>query len=317
MTHTPTLPSGLSIQSLRRSPEGFQLRLGDRVGVFYAGRLSDGTPFDANFDFNGFLALRQPFVFTLGEGEVIEGWEEGLAGRRIGEVLELTIPPELGYGSQGQGSIPANATLIFTVVLLGVIPAEQAGLPAEQIAPIFYDLKALGLTPRRLGLNRKLLSADLSTAESGRLLVGTDLNDTLTGRSEGELLLGLRGLDRLTGGGGADIQVGGTGADTFVIAALNDSLPGRERRDRIADFKGGKGDRIDLSGGDADSGREGVQPFRFIGAAAFSGQAGDLRYKAGLLQGDVDGDRLPDLEIALLGKPNLQASHLVLEAPIA
>lgn len=313
MPQTITTANGLSITILRRAPGGPRLQAGDTVGVWYAGRTSDGTPFDANLDFDGFRPLSpRPFVFTLGTGQVIQGWEQGLLNRQVGEVLELTIPPELGYGSSGNGTIPPNATLVFTVVLLGVIGADQAALPADQRQSFLYDLKALGLKPSKLGLSRKFLSPELSSARSGRLLVGTERPDTITGGNDGELLVGLPGDDRLTGAGGKDIQVGGKGADTFVIEAVGDSAAGAANRDVISDFQGRKGDRIDLSGIDADSNLEGQQAFRFIRTKPFSGQAGELRYRAGLLQGDVNGDRKADLELELLGQPKLQAGQLLL-----
>lgn len=313
MTKTITTADGLKIRTLRPAPRGPRLRPGDTVGVFYAGTLIDGTPFDANIDFDGFRPLRQPFVFTLGEGQVIQGWDQGLLNRQVGEVLELRIPPELGYGDSGSGTIPPNATLVFQVVLLGVIGADQAALPADQRVPFFYDLNALGLKPSKLGLSRKLLSPELSSARDGRLLVGTELADTISGGNDGELLLGLPGNDRLTGAGGKDILAGGKGADTFVIAALSDSAAGAANRDLISDFQGRKGDRIDLSGLDANSNLEGRQAFRYIGAKPFSGQAGELRYSAGgRLQGDVNGDQKPDLALELLGNPKFQASWLLL-----
>lgn len=316
MAKTITTADGLKIRILRPAPRGPRLRPGDTVGVFYDGKLIDGTPFDANFDFVGFRPLNQLFVFTLGKNQVIQGWEKGLLNRRVGEVLELTIPPDQGYGSSGQGTIPPNARLVFRLVLLGVIPAEQAALPEAQRAPRFYNLKDLGLKPSSLGLSEKLLSAELSTVQAGRLLVGTNLPDTITGLGSGELsgelLLGLRGNDRLSGGQGRDIQVGGNGGDTFVYTTLGDSPAGQDQRDVIADFQGRQRDRIDLSAIDADPGLEGNQGFIFIGSAAFSGQPGELRYRSGLLQGNAKGDLQADLEIELLGDPNLLAGHLLL-----
>jgi FKBP-type peptidyl-prolyl cis-trans isomerase len=88
---------------------------GDVLSVLYTGKLDDGTVFDASS-----LHGNQPFSFTLGVGNVIEGWDLGLVGMKVGGTRELTIPPELGYGSSGQGPIPPNATLHFTVQLLSV-----------------------------------------------------------------------------------------------------------------------------------------------------------------------------------------------------
>lgn len=304
-------PSGLNVRVLRASPGGRLLERGDRVGVFYAGTLTDGTPFDANIDFNGFQPLRNLFAFTLGENRVIQGWEQGLLNRRVGEVLELTIPPELAYGSSGTGGIPPNATLIFRVVIVGMLPADQMLLPMDQRRAIYYDLEALGLKPAALGLTRALLADLPSSGESGNLVVGTDLGDTLQGLDAAELLIGLKGVDRITGGGGRDVQVGGRGADSFIFRSVSDSLTGADRRDLISDFQGREqGDRIDMQAIDANSLRDGDQAFRWIKGAAFSGVAGQLRYEAGVLSADVNGDRQADMEITLLGAPALLAGDL-------
>lgn len=94
---------------------GAVAKSGDRVNVHYTGWLTDGTKFDSSKDRN------QPFAFTLGAGEVIPGWDQGVAGMKVGGKRTLTIPPELGYGAQGAGgAIPPNATLVFEVELLSV-----------------------------------------------------------------------------------------------------------------------------------------------------------------------------------------------------
>lgn len=93
---------------------GAEAVAGKSVTVNYVGTLTDGTKFDSSYDRN------QPFTFTLGAGEVIKGWDQGVAGMKIGGKRKLTIPPSLGYGATGQGPIPPNSTLIFEVELLGV-----------------------------------------------------------------------------------------------------------------------------------------------------------------------------------------------------
>lgn len=88
---------------------------GDTVVVHYTGCLLDGTKFDSSLDHG------EPFEFTLGIGEVIPGWDEGLSDLRVGDRVKLTIPPDLGYGVLGvPGLIPSNATLVFEIELLDV-----------------------------------------------------------------------------------------------------------------------------------------------------------------------------------------------------
>ena len=95
--------------------EGLEAKAGDTVSVHYTGWLDDGTKFDSSKDRN------QAFEFNLGAGMVIKGWDEGVAGMKVGGTRKLTIPHELGYGERGAGGvIPPYATLIFEVELLGI-----------------------------------------------------------------------------------------------------------------------------------------------------------------------------------------------------
>lgn len=88
---------------------------GKEITVHYTGWLVDGTKFDSSLD------RRQPLTITLGVGQVIRGWDEGFDGMKEGGKRKLTIPPEMGYGARGAGSvIPPNATLVFEVELLKV-----------------------------------------------------------------------------------------------------------------------------------------------------------------------------------------------------
>ena len=83
------------------------------VTVNYTGWLTDGTKFDSSLN-----PGRTPFRFTVGGGQVIKGWDEGLIGMKVGGKRKLTIPPNMGYGSQDMGVIPSNSTLVFEIDLL-------------------------------------------------------------------------------------------------------------------------------------------------------------------------------------------------------
>ena len=109
-----TTPSGLIIDDLVAG-DGAVAAAGQSVTVHYTGWLTNGTKFDSSKD------RCDPFVFDLGEGNVIKGWDEGVQGMKVGGKRKLTIPPALGYGARGAGGvIPPNATLVFEVELLEV-----------------------------------------------------------------------------------------------------------------------------------------------------------------------------------------------------
>jgi FKBP-type peptidyl-prolyl cis-trans isomerase FkpA len=111
-----TTASGLKYFVLKKAAgNGAVAKANDQVKVHYTGWLTDGKKFDSSVD------RGDPIAFKLGAGMVIKGWDEGIAGMKVGEKRQLQIPPELGYGERGAGGvIPPNATLIFDVELVSV-----------------------------------------------------------------------------------------------------------------------------------------------------------------------------------------------------
>lgn len=108
-----TTSSGLQFEDTLVG-SGPEAKSGDSVQVHYTGTLTNGTQFDTSRE-------RGPFTFHLGTGEVIKGWDEGVAGMKVGGKRTLIIPPQLGYGDSGAGSaIPGGSTLNFEVELLGI-----------------------------------------------------------------------------------------------------------------------------------------------------------------------------------------------------
>jgi FKBP-type peptidyl-prolyl cis-trans isomerase len=114
MTTETTTASGLKYMDLKEG-EGAAAKKGDTVEVHYTGTLTNGKKFDSSVDRN------TPFSFKLGMGHVIKGWDEGVAGMKVGGKRKLTIPAELAYGKNAvRDVIPANSTLVFEVELLKI-----------------------------------------------------------------------------------------------------------------------------------------------------------------------------------------------------
>ena len=109
------MDNGLIIEDIELG-QGSEANEYNKITVNYTGKLEDGSIFDSSLKKG-----RSPFTFTLGVGSVIKGWDLGVKGMNVGGKRKLTIPPELGYGNQGAGSIiPPGAKLVFEIDLLGV-----------------------------------------------------------------------------------------------------------------------------------------------------------------------------------------------------
>lgn len=104
----------LIIDDVRVGAEGPEVREGDKVTVNYEGTTKDGIRFDSSYE------RGEPFTFTVGAGKVIEGWEQGVLGMRVGGERILVVPPQLAYGSAQVGPIPPNSILVFKIELLSI-----------------------------------------------------------------------------------------------------------------------------------------------------------------------------------------------------
>ena len=252
MSHSP---GGLKIKDLITG-SGPGAQAGDVLRVEYRGTLLD----DPTVVFDESYGRTTPFAMTLGAGQVIAGWDTGLLGMQVGGKRELTIPPELAYGNQAVGKIPANASLVFEIRLLDATPGAtfktiaDAAAAEELAQPAGTRLFTSSLLGGRSSSRNDQLQAPAATTNSYQIW-GYDGNDSLTGGSRPDALLGGTGEDRLDGGGSNDILYGGPDKDTLVGGDGNDTLIG------------GPGDDVLLGGG---------QP---LDRAVFSGESWRYRLR--------------------------------------
>ena len=276
-----------------RSSKGSKVTTGDRIFVRYEGRLLNGSLFDRNYDFKdlGVVEGRDLFSFVIGQGQVIQGWEQGLNNSRLGEVVQLLIPPELGYGGNARPGIPPNSTLEFKVEVVGFSQGDKA-------RPVAYTLKDIGVDIRKYGLTEK----DLSGLSASK--IGVNGDETIIGTSEKDLITGLAGNNQISGGLARDILLSTKGADVFSYTKAEDSAPGKNSRDFIGGFT--SNDKVDLSGLNNEG------QLSFIGKNRFSRLSGEIRYDAGLLSIDLTGDGNSDFEVEIASKTGLVLSNLIL-----
>jgi FKBP-type peptidyl-prolyl cis-trans isomerase len=154
---TNTLEGGLLVEDFVIGT-GEEAKAGSEVSVHYVGTLPDGTMFDTSHKRN------RPFAFTIGEGRVIKGWDQGVPGMKIGGKRRLTVPAELAYGERKKGKIPPNSQLTFTIELVESVPP----LPPPKDATAFT-----GEPLRRTELERGLVLEDYADGE-GRVAAAGD-----------------------------------------------------------------------------------------------------------------------------------------------
>ena len=191
-------------RSYARDLIGVATQNGDTISVRYTGKLLNGTVFDSNAD-----GIKPEFSFQLGAGRVIKGWDTGLLGVNVGDVVFLSIPADQAYGANATGSIPANSPLNFQVEVLG----RSNATASERLSALQF------------GVPNTVLQAYLATTNSQEAdLRGLDAADQLTIGTKGGAVLAAAGNDSLTGDLGNDLLAGGLGADIFVLSAGNDVI---------------------------------------------------------------------------------------------
>jgi FKBP-type peptidyl-prolyl cis-trans isomerase len=163
---TTTLPGGLLVEDFVIG-QGEEAKIGSEVSIHYRGTLDDGTVFDTSRKRN------RPYTFTLGEGRVIKGWDQGVPGMKVGGKRRLTIPAELAYGPRGKGKIPPNSQLTFTLELVEAL----APLPAPKGEEVFA-----GEPLQRTELERGLVIEEYAAGEGRAAAAGDKVYVHYTGK---------------------------------------------------------------------------------------------------------------------------------------
>jgi hypothetical protein len=222
------------------------------------------------------------------------------------------------YGDTDDPGIPISRGLMFEFGNYALNRIDIGRIDLAILADLGHEVKSEDGLPLFELIDTQ---PNLTGSAANELLYGDYHANTLTGQAGADALYGGSGADRLEGGLGNDWLAGGSGADLFVFSSLADSRltalrsdGGKRLPDVIADFTSGV-DRIDLSALDAVAGTAGDQAFSFIGSAAFSGQAGQLRYEMhgdnAFILADLNGDRHADFQI-IAATPVLQAADFIL-----
>lgn len=203
---TATLAGGLIIEDFAIG-DGEEAKPGSEVSVQYTGTLDDGTVFDTSRKRN------RPYTFTIGEGRVIKGWDQGVPGMKVGGKRRLTVPAELAYGARAKGKIPANSQLTFTIELLESVPPLPDGKGDEAFTgePVRTELEGgLVIEEYAPGEGREAKAGDkIAVHYTGKLDDGTVFDSSLTRKKAIAFVLGqgqvIKGWDQ----GIAGMKVGG------------------------------------------------------------------------------------------------------------
>ncbi len=249
----------------------------------------------------------------LGTGYDSPGYEISAAGSASGAAAL-----EVWKDSPAHDAILTNRgawrSVEFKAIGVGLDTRDGAGIYAGRIFHVWFgeQLDPRVPTIRGTGGGERIEATafgDNVVAGGGAdRLIGLGGDDTLSGGAGADTLLGGAGADRLRGGGGTDEMVGGSGADLFQFRAVADS-PDGDARDVIRDFTPGS-DRLDLRF-DADATTRGTQEFDFIGRAAFTHEAGELRHARGVLSADTDGDGVADFQVRLTDVARLHSDDFI------
>jgi Ca2+-binding RTX toxin-like protein len=274
--------------------------------------LSAGAAQASSIDFMG---DQDWFRLTLTAGWRYSFAADATTGSPLNGYLRLLTATgqQLAFNDDASGT---NPRLSFVATTSGTyyLSAEGAGASTGSYSLTMSAVeadRALNGTAANDTLNGAGGNDSLNGLAGNDRLIGAGGNDSLFGLDGSDTLDGGAGNDWLIGGAGRDVLTGGTGADLFTFLTLADGVPGSVR-DLISDFSRAEGDRVDLATIDANTRLSGDQAFAFIGGASFGRIAGQLRFAAGVLQADVNGDARADMEIAIQGVSALLAVDFLL-----
>jgi Ca2+-binding RTX toxin-like protein len=275
--------------------------------------------FDGGVGFDMVLYTNAHVVVDLQLGTGLGGAQddffisiEGLTGGGLNDSLTGNAADNIFYGLDDNDTLSGRDG---ADILSGGTGADQLdGGAGSDIASYYTGILGVAVNLTTGTASGGDAQGDTLTSIEG--LSGSNLaNDSLAGNAGANTLRGWGGDDALTGAGGKDTLIGGAGADRFIYGSTADSVVG-VNADVIADFNHSQGDRIDLSVIDANTGAAGNQAFSFIGTAAYTGVAGQLRYHSDgavtTIAGDVNGDGVSDFHIQLTGAIGLVAGDFVL-----